>query len=634
MFPYLHFKIRPMTLRIFIPALGALMFSASMTAQVSFATQVETPVPKFRSVDLRTLPEADAFLTGDLQPYPGGDAYDTFLQLQKQRASTRFPERNRTQVAPRSIVEPPEVVRSFSGNGFYGIPLDNHLAVNREDLVVSVVNTHMVVTGPTGIWQENYSLDEFWSGVGETDFYFDPRIIYDPLEDRYILAMMQDFDCDGSNIVFAFSATHDPTGLWHMYRFEGCPKSDATFADFPMIALTQDELFFTYNAVYEDSSWQTGFNETLIYQINKFDGYAGDDLEWRSWSDIRHNGVRLRYICPVKYGTEEMASDLYFLSNRSFDIQNDTVFFLHINGNMDHPDLELTVMPLISDRTYGVPPNARQPMDFLQTNDARVLDAFYIDDHVQFVGNTMDTSSGRSAVYHGIITDVSTSPVLSAEILHNAAEHFAYPGIAYTGVIPGERDAIIIASHASADRFPGYSALYFNEGYSEWVAVKEGLRNIDMFKIDNPFGVDPTLERWGDYSGIQRQWNEIGTVYTSSSYGKPGNLNDTWIGYLRRPEGDPSASKDLASSASVTAFPNPASDWLTVEVEIPRPGSRLEATVYSLAGQPLGTVYEKVVNASGLMQFHYRTDSLVPGSYVLQLWLDGVPVDSKAIVIE
>jgi len=605
-----------------------------VTGQSSYNTALETPVPLFRTVDLRTVEQSHAFVSYREQPKPGGDAYHAMLSEQKARASQRFPEKQQTTVRRRSAVDPPILIRSFSGNGFLGIPLDNHLAVNRQDQVVSVVNTHMIVTGPTGIWQESYSLDAFWSELGESELYFDPRVIYDPLEDRYIIAMMQDFDCSGSNIVFAFSATNDPNGVWHMYQFEGCPNANATFADYPMIALTQDELFFTYNAVYQDSSWQTGFNETFIYQINKFDGYTGETLRWRSWSDVRTNNRLLRYMCPVKFGTEDMPSDIYLLSNRSFDIQNDTVFLVHINGNLDHPGLDLTAQPLISDKTYGVPPNARQPMDYLQTNDARVLDAFYVEDHIQYVGNTIDTSTGRCAVYHGMITDVSTAPVLSAEILHNGSEHFGYPGMAYTGALPGDRDAIIIASHASESRFPGYSALYFNEGYSEWIPVKEGNRNIDMFKIDNPFGVDPTIERWGDYSGIQRQYNEIGTVYTVSSYGKPGSVNDAWIGYLSRPEEDPSALNNLTAHQRLLAYPNPVSDWVTFEIDADTHGERLDAVLLDVNGIKVRDILTTRMTQPGPFKFHFDVGTLTGGSYLLQLSIEGMEPIVKTLFIE
>lgn len=612
----------------------AILVSSLTSAQATFRTTSEKPIQKYRTLDLGTLQEPQAYVEFLERPRPGGDAYHRMLHDQKTKASALFPESPAAPNPLRSSVEPPILLRNFFANTATGIPLDNHLAVNRQDQVVSVINTHMCIVGGNGTFQKQYSLDDFWSAVGETELYFDPRIIYDPIEDRYILTMMQDFDCEGSNIVFAFSATNDPTGAWHMYRFEGCPNADATFADYPMISITDTELFYTYNAVYEDSSWQTGFNQTLIYQINKHDGYAGEDLQWRSWSDIRHEGRLIRYMCPVKYATEFFAPEMYFLSSRSFDVQNDTFFLLHINGNQDHPGLELTIQPLISDLPYGVPPNARQPMDFLQTNDARVLDAFIVDDHIQFVNSTMDPGTGRSAVYHGIIDAVSSSPTLSGQYLHNGSEHFAYPGIAYTGALAGERDAIIIASHASATRFPGYSALYYNEGYSDWVVVKEGLRNINMFDINNPFGVDPTLERWGDYSGIQRQYNEIGTVYTASSYGKPGSVNDTWIGYLSRPDGKPSSSQDITSNDAVNAFPNPTHTYFTVDVNTDMEGKTLKADLYDVSGNLITTVFDQKVVHEGALRFHYNTAPLTPGTYVLHVMVDGKRFSSQRIVVQ
>ncbi len=620
--------MRKILIAIILISTYVLVFS-----QGTYSTTIGKPVQKLRTIDMKTQQGSDGFIQYLEYPKPGGESYQRFLMSQKEKATQLFPQNDIELPKIRASEDPPELLNNFWGNSQNGIPLDNHLAVNRESQIVTVVNTQLLVVGPTGVWQEDYSLDDFWSELGESERYFDPRVIYDPIEDRFIIAMVQESECSGSNIVFAFSDTNDPTGAWHLYQFDGCPQDNGIFADFPMIALSRDELFFTYNAVFEDSTWQTGFNETLIYQINKFDGYAGDSLRWRSWSDITHNNRKLRYICPVKYATEDMSSECYFLSNRSFDIQNDTVFLVHINGSMDDPKLDLTVKVLRSDQAYGVPPSAKQPLDFLQTNDARVLDAFFVDDHIQFVSSTMDPITGRSGVFHGIISDVSVAPSLTAQIVRNGSDHFAYPGIAYTGVLPGERDAIIIASHASPTRFPGNSAVYFNEGYSDWVTIKEGLRVIDMFKVNNPFGLDPTLERWGDYSGIQRQYAEEGTVYTVSSYGKPGSLNDSWIGYLRRP-GEASSIIDKENENSLNAFPNPASAYITFDVEVDVEGKVLEAELYDLHGRMIQNVFSRSVSREGPIRFHYNSSSLEPGTYVLNVTLGGVLWASKSIVIQ
>ena len=629
------FTVNQQSMRGVILSLTLFLGATGLLAQVTYETSVQAPVRKVASVDLADLGPSYAYVEYLQMPKPGGEAYHRFLEEQKRKAELRFPLRDYVPVQPRSLVEPPEVLNTFSGNSWTaGIPLDNHLALNRDEQVVSVVNTHMLVAGPTGIWQESYNLDDFWAGLGEDEFYFDPRIIYDPEADRFVLVMMQDYDCAGSNITFAFSDTNDPTGTWHLYSFEGCPNADDTFADYPMFALTENELFFTYNAVYQDSSWQTGFAQTLIYQINKWDGYEGKDLNWRSWENIRHDGVKIRYMCPIKYATEDLSDQMYFLSTRSFDVTNDTIFFLHINGDLDNPDLALEVTPLISNQPYGVPPNAIQPQDRLQTNDARVLDGFLIEDEIQFVANTMDMETGRSAVYHGVVHFIDTEPLLTATVLRNESDHLAYPGITYTGLTPNDRDAIIVASHASEERFPGYSALYYNIDHSEWVTVKEGQRIIDMIKPNNGFGADPTLERWGDYSGIQRDHADIGSVWTASSYGKTGNKNDTWIGHLKRPEKSTSIVRPEVDAPEVSTYPNPVSTVVTVEINSITRGEVLEAFLYAPDGSLVATVYEGKVKADGPVRFHYNTSALPAGTYTLAISSGGSVLASQVVVVD
>lgn len=606
-----------------------------MLGQSDFTVEEQPHIVRSASVNMADHEYPDVFLEYVEYPKPGGKYYQQHLTEQKRKSAELFPNGSSPSIGNRVAIDTPVLLEDFAGNSWIsGIPLDNHLAVSNSGYVVTVVNTQLVVLDETGSYLGVFNLDEFWGELGEIDLYFDPRIIYDPAEDRFIMAMMQDFDCAGSNIVFAFSNSPDPTGEWNLYQFEGCPKSNATFADFPMISITSEELFFTYNAVYQDSTWQTGFAETFIYQIDKTHGYAGDSLDWRSWSNINLDGRTMRYICPIKYATAEMNPEAYFVSNRSFDIQNDTIWLIHIESTLDDPAPTLDIRYLIAEIPYGVPPNATQPKDRLQTNDARILDGFYVDDHIQFVSSTVDPGTGLSAVYHGIIEAPSGLPILTSVILNDPTAFRAYPGIAYCGLTSGDRDAIIVAIHASDDRFPGISALYTTFGeYSEWMTVKEGLRNIDMFKVNNPFGVDPTLERWGDYVGIQPQYNSPGTVWTAACYGKPGSTHDTWVGYLSRPLVETS-TKDPNDTPEVSIFPNPAQSHVTIDLTLKSSGGTLTASLFDVSGQFIQTIHTEEVTREAPLRFHYNTTGLSTGSYVLTLAMDNVPVASKTIIVQ
>src|SRR4030095_6502903 len=194
-------------------------------------------------------------------PYPSGDdEMREFLRKIKLEAQIKTPlKSNPVQLNHRGGIPAPDILTVFLGNNIItGTPLDNHLAVNEHDTIVSTINTHMLVTNNTGFFSGSYKLDEFFQSLGGVDRYFDPRIIYDPEQDRFILVLFQGTECDESNILMAFSQTNNPKGAWNFYKLDGCLDDDGTFADYPMLSLTDDELFLTYNEVNSNTSCQAG----------------------------------------------------------------------------------------------------------------------------------------------------------------------------------------------------------------------------------------------------------------------------------------------------------------------------------------------------------------------------------------
>ena len=71
---------------------------------------------------------------------------------------------------------------------------------------------------------------------------YDPKIIYDPNEDRFILVMLNSTD-DLNWIVIGFSTSNDPGGSWNMYKLYGNYGNDSTWFDYPSVAITNNEFF-------------------------------------------------------------------------------------------------------------------------------------------------------------------------------------------------------------------------------------------------------------------------------------------------------------------------------------------------------------------------------------------------------
>ncbi len=563
-------------------------------------------------------------------PYPDGDkAMRAYLHHLKLEAEAKTPANsNPGHFQNRGSIPKPDILASFQGNNIItGTPLDNHVAVNSTEQIVSTINTHMLVTNIVGFFSGSYKLDDFFKPLGGVNAYFDPRIIYDPEQDRFILVEFQGTNCTDSHILIAFSKTNNPKGAWNLYSLDGCLNDDGTFADFPMISLTDTELFLTYNEVNTDSSWQTGFEGTQIHQINKMNGYNGETLNRRVWTDITYNGRLLRNICPVRNADETLPTSMYFLSDRNFDLSNDTVFLLHLTGHQNDPNSLLTMGYQVCDHPYGVPPYAVQPKDSLDTNDARILDAFTMNGQIQWVSNTMDFNTGRSAVFHGILTIDNPSLTAQGNVIGHPTDYLGYPGIAWTGSQPGEQDAIIVMSHSSQARNPGGSAIYSNGlgAYSDIVPIIEGQRPVDM--LTGPY------ERWGDYAGIQRLYHQPGSVWISCSYGHPGNVNQAWIAKLAKHDDMTATHETSGNQTNMITYPNPTDDYVQVDVDNPTNG-HFNINLIDISGKPIKTLYDGPSNYPGKASINFSTRNLPAGQYVVQVSIDGKLVATRSVVRE
>lgn len=563
-------------------------------------------------------------------PIPSGQAYQTFLQEQKQAFSLKYPRQDQAALQNRDLAEPPLLLTQFAGNNSTtNTPMDNHLAVSNGGQIISVINSHVAVKDLAGDWIDAATLDNFTISLGIDIFKFDPRVLYDPEYDRYIVFMISGNSSFTNNVLVAFSQTNDAEGAWNLYVIDGSPFDNGTWADYPIVALADKEVFLTCNSVFNSQPWQTGFFESLIWQINKENGYNGEPLTIKLWSEIQFDGKPIRNLCPIKYATEELGDKMHFLSNRNFSTENDSIFILEIEGPQTTPGLELQIDVRKSDTPYAVPPDAVQPLGFLATNDARVLDGIYLPqlDQIQFVGNTGDLATGKAAFYHGVIDEVGGAREVSGYVVASPTDEYGYPSIAYTGLTPDDQDAILVFSHTSPTRFPGCSAIYFDNDrqHSEPVTIKEGLDYISMIPNED-------TERWGDYSGNQRKYNEPGIVWCASSFGESNNDNDTWIGSLGRPDLFIDVQEPTAAADDLRVFPNPASDRVEVEYRISgKPWVRI--SLHDAEGRLVRDFQNDYPKGEGVFRFSFSTEPLPAGLYVLTISADGENIRTEKVIV-
>ncbi len=600
--------------------LGAFLFAAPLFAQQASSFRIAPSGVVHLGAGLE-----DPWMP-QLLPKPSGDYYSKAskvgLKLQKQASSLAFPRKVGTpsMLPNKNNLPVPVLGRSFQGNYFNSsVPLDNYLAFNRDSQIVSVVNTTIQVYDMTdGSVSSSKTLKFFTQAAGLGGFLnnrFDPKVIYDPLADKFIAVVLNGNTPATSKILMAFSQSNDPTGDWNIYTLPGNPFNDTTWFDFPTLSITEDEVFVTGNQIKDGVSWQLGFTQSVIWQMKKAPAYAGDTLISQIWSGIGYGGRPIRNLHAVTRRSELAGSrKQYFLSNRNFDLQNDTLFFVTLSDTMGAAQVSVEVMLL--DKAYGLSPDARQPdtSKVLATNDARVLSANLDRNTIHFAGNSIDTAHGSSGIYFGEIQQAENPGQRSVRgwVIGFDSLDLGYPNLATMGYQNGWEPVTLIAfNHSGPNTFPGHSVmLYHNGNFSEVLRVKEGEGNLMV--------LNGGVERWGDYFGAQQDYDLYGRAWISGTFGFSNSRHSTWITEVFSPFGSaPSSIEEAQKSQQVRVFPNPG--YHRVHVSFSLPGKEeVLLEVYDMQGKKLHTLY-KGEGYAGEQVIAFEAGHLASGSYVLRI---------------
>ncbi|HKS23875.1 MAG TPA: hypothetical protein VJZ76_13820, partial [Thermoanaerobaculia bacterium] len=185
-------------------------------------------------------------------------------------------------IVPELVTAPAAVAVPFIARGFrssfdplpaataYFYPPDASGAVGPHH-VVGAFNNSLSVQDRDGNQLAFLSIFQFWAngGLQLGNFIFDPRVMYDATNDRWVLAMLTDVDEIKGALLLAISATGDPAGVWRRYRVN--ISSDPNVAlDFTRMAITADQIVITADEYVNVEA----LNGTDIFTITKSSAYS------------------------------------------------------------------------------------------------------------------------------------------------------------------------------------------------------------------------------------------------------------------------------------------------------------------------------------------------------------------------
>ena len=530
----------------------------------------------------------------------------------------------------KTAVPQPVQLKGFKANITQGTPNDNDIAVSNAGIICSVVNTNMNILNDTGKVLSSRTLSSIAKGITNLNRTYDPRVIYDPESDRFILVFMQGSTSKDTRIIVGFSQTNDPALNWNFYTIRGNLFGDSSWSDYPIISISNHELFLTVNRLKDNTYWKNGFIESFIWQMDKDNGYKGDSLNQKVYYDIKYNNKPIWSICPAKGGSKLYGPTMQFFSVRPDQLWNDTVFVHEITNTIKSGKAELKLRVAKADNHYGLQPNAFQPNGKkLQTNDARILSAMYENGIFYMVGNSVDARYNAAGFYLITIDNYWSKDLLNAklQIISSDTMDYGYPSIAYCGGGLGDNSAMITCSHVSPRTFPGNSLVYVDRNLnpSTPAIMKLGESNILL--------IGDSVERWGDYSGIQRKYNDLGKVFYNGSFGY-NNDNRTWVGISKNMDAK-LGNEDLNRLRNqqlndVSIYPIPAKEYVNIDFTNEEK-KVLNFVLIDMQGKETLLLTERA--KAGLNRFVFNALNLNNGYYQLVIKDGETVVHSKKIMV-
>lgn len=419
----------------------------------------------------------------------------------------------------------PLLGQNMEGNwSVVGTPPDNSMAISNGGFIVSANNDGLEYHNAAG----QFLYVDFWADFindpSLTGMIYDPKVIYDSQSDRFVLVVLHGSTAATSKVLVCFSKTNNPMtgGGWWIYNLSGNPLNNDCWFDYPCLGVSNNEIYVTGNLF---TSGANNFNQAIIYQISKAQGFAGGVINFDVWSGLSNSPIAAFTLVPASFGQQgNYGPGIYFVSNaaggdnkiRLWDLTND------LGSN---PQLNVTT---VTTTAYSPAAPALQSgtADQLDNGDCRIQNAFFLNGIIHFTFCS-DAGSGWNGINYNRLT-VANNTNQSVVFGQVGTADLCYPAVASFATTATDKSVMLAFLRATQGGFPEVRVINCDDvmQFSNTTLVKAGETFVN-FLSGGP-------ERWGDYTGISRRHNStdariwLAGCYGANISGAP-NTWKTWI---------------------------------------------------------------------------------------------------------
>jgi IPT/TIG domain len=432
------------------------------------------------------------------------------------------------------------------------LPPDTDGAVGLTKVMSGLNNNYRIFTKATGAVVSTVGTGTFWSGLGGSDF-FDPKTLYDPVNDRWLVVMMSNHASADSSIEIGVSQTSDPSGSYYRFRFDA-DATNVNWADFPTIGFDKDYVAVNMNMFPNAGGDHSVYSKMLVldYPLLR----AGTSRAWFfTGSTLPPDPGPVSNSSPAAtYSATESTlyvSELWDYSPGTYRVDtitgNSATGPVYTSGAVKSRGLSWAqasgnILPQKAPAGGGTPLKIDTQDSFIRSTPV-VRDGFIY--YTQTVGLpaggltrtsilwTKLTASTGDVADGGLVDD----PTATAT---NGGKWYAYPHIA----VNKYGDIIVGFSQFS-------STQYASAGYAVHAASDPAgtMRDPAVYKAGQDayqrIGTG-TRNRWGDYSKAQVDPSNDADLWVLNEYAKPATgpsadpgVWGTWWGKVAAPSASP-----------------------------------------------------------------------------------------------
>ena len=387
--------------------------------------------------------------------------------------------------------------------------------------VVSVVNSSIEFHSKDGTQLDSKSLSNFFFSLAPVGHPFDPKVIYDTYNQRFIVIAVEQTDtafggaANTSRILIAVSDDSNPSGVWRYHAINSrlIINGGQRWADFPMVGVDANAVYITANMFTFGTT--NSFSGSRSWIVNKTPFYnvpgpnaATFTLHDPSAALASLPGQAASLVPAVMYGTNTPANmGTYLLASNFASGQNEAVAVMRITNPLAGPTFTNGfLLPGDIDNQSVTFPNAPQsggatPID---AGVQQILSAVRRNNKLYAV-TTVNPPTGADAgqaTAHWFVfnADGVLAPTLAdqgnigGEDL-GAGTHTFYPSIAADD---GGNFAIGFSA-SNAGIFPGAYYTMHAAGDPAGTVQSSGTLALGLASYVRTFG--GADNRWGDYTG-------------------------------------------------------------------------------------------------------------------------------------